>query len=111
MQALPKVLSVAERNDLSLNLLTVALDDKAEAVQRMQQKYAIESPIAMMQTSAKLPMDFGVAINRWTWQLPALVLIRPDGEVALIDIGGIDADHIGQTILCMMSCKADEVLK
>jgi thiol-disulfide isomerase/thioredoxin len=48
MESLPDVLSVAEHNDLSLNLLVVALDDKAGPVQRMQQNYNIDSPVAIM---------------------------------------------------------------
>lgn len=111
MDALPKVLSVAEHNDLSLNLLTVALNDKAEAIRRMQKNFEIDSPIVMMGPMAQLPIDFGITTNLWTGQVPALVLVRPDGDVALIDIGGIDADHIGKTIECLMGCKPDENLK
>jgi thiol-disulfide isomerase/thioredoxin len=109
MEAMPKVLGVVDHDQLSL--LTVALKDKAGAVRRMQQAYKISSPIAMMQPMAQLPIDFGVITNSWTGQIPSLVLIRPDGEVALIDIGGIDADHIGKTIECLMTCKAGEDLK
>jgi thiol-disulfide isomerase/thioredoxin len=111
METLPSVLSAADHNDLSLNLLMVALNDRAEAVRHMQQKYKISSPIAMMQIMAQLPIDFGITTNRWTGQIPALVLIRPDGEVALIEIGGVDADSIEKTIECLMSCKANEDLK
>ena len=85
MEALPKVLSSADHNQLSL--LMVALNDKADAVRRMRQSYEIRSPIAMMGPMAQLPIDFGIATNLWTGQIPAYVLIRPDGEVALIAIG------------------------
>jgi thiol-disulfide isomerase/thioredoxin len=111
MEGLPKVLSVAEHNDLSLNLLTVALKDKAESVRRMQQSYQIGTPIAMMGPMSQLPIDFGITTNSFTGQIPALVLIRPDGDVALIDIGGIDADHVGKTIETFMSRKGDDDVK
>ena len=111
IQTLPNVLSAAEHNDLSLNLLMVALNDREPAVRRMQQKYAIASPIAMAQTMSQLPIDFGITTNRWTGQVPALVLIRPDGEVALIEMGCCDTNHIEKTIENLMSSKPDEVLK
>jgi len=103
------VLSSADRNQVSL--LMVALRDKAEAVRHMQQGYKIKSPISMMQPMAQLPIDFGIATNRWTGQIPSYVLIRPDGEVALIAIGSVDAAHIEKTIDCLMNCKANGDLK
>ncbi len=109
IETMPEVLSIADHNQL--NLLMIALNDKAEAVRRMQQRYKISSPIAMMQIMAQLPIDFGITTNRWTGQIPSLVLIRPDGEVALIAIGGFNANHIEKTIKCLMSCQTDEVLK
>jgi thiol-disulfide isomerase/thioredoxin len=109
MEALPEVLSSADHNQLTL--LVVALRDKPEAVLRMRQSYKIGSPIAMMGPMAQLPIDFGIATNLWTGQIPAYALIRPDGEVALIAIGALDADHIEKTIDCLMYCKANEGLK
>ncbi len=111
MDTLPKVLSVADHNDLSLNLLMVALNDKPAAVKRMQQKYDISWPTAMMQPMSQLPIDFGITTNLWTGQIPALVLIRPDGDVALIKIGCIDACDIDKTIENLLSGKADDALK
>jgi thiol-disulfide isomerase/thioredoxin len=109
MESLPKVLSTADRDQLSL--LMVALKDKEEAVRRMKQSYKIKSPVAMMQPMAQMPVDFGITTNLWTGQIPALVLIRPDGEVALIAIGAFDTNQIGKTIDCLISCKANEALK
>lgn len=111
MEALPKVLSVAEHHDLSLNLLTVALNDRAAAVRRMQKNYKISSPIAMMPAMAQLPIDFGITTNHWTGQVPGLVLIRPDGEVALINLGCCDSNQIEKTIDGLMSSKTNEDLK
>jgi thiol-disulfide isomerase/thioredoxin len=111
MDSLPDVLHVADRNDLTLNLLMVALNDRSEHVRRMQQQYSIDWPIAMMQGMSQLPIDFGITTNLWTGQIPALVLIRPDGQVALVDIGGIDSDHIETALDCVMKCKADEEMR
>ena len=58
--------------------------------------------------TAQLPIDFGVATNRWTGQIPGYVLIRPDGEVALIALGAVYANHIEKTIDCLISCLANE---
>jgi len=109
MDALPKVLHSADHDRLSL--LIVALRDKAQAVRRMRQSYNIVSPIAMMDPMAPLPIDFGIATNLWTGQIPGLVLIRPDGQIALISVGAVDGNHIEKTIDCMIDCKADGDLK
>jgi thiol-disulfide isomerase/thioredoxin len=106
MEALPKVLSSTDHDQLSL--LIVALRDKVQTVRRMQQSYGIRSPIAMMGPMARLPIDFGITTNVWSGQIPAYVLIRPDSEVALIAIGAIDADHIGKTIDGLMSNKVNK---
>lgn len=108
-EGLPKVLSIADHDQLTL--LMVAINDKAEAVRRMRDSNHIQSPIAMMQAMAQMPIDFGITTSRYTGQIPAYVLIRPDGEVALIAIGAIDANHIGKTVDCLMGCKAEEASK
>ena len=91
-----------------MSLLMVALNDKPDAVRRMRESYKIKSPIAMMPFTAQLPIDFGVATNRWTGQIPGYVLIRPDGEVSLIALGAVYANHIEKTIDCLISCPANE---
>jgi thiol-disulfide isomerase/thioredoxin len=111
METLPNVLSAAEDNDLTLNLLMVALNDRTDAVRRMQQKYKISSPIAMMPALSQLPIDFGITTNHWTGQVPALVLIHPDGEIALIDLGCCSSNKIEKTIECLMGCRPDEASK
>jgi thiol-disulfide isomerase/thioredoxin len=108
METLPKMLDVANRNQLSL--LMVALNDKADAVQRMRRNYKVNSPVVIMQATSQLPIDFGIVTNRWSGQIPGLVLIRPNGEVALIEIG-VNDPNLGKTIECLMNCKADEVSK
>jgi thiol-disulfide isomerase/thioredoxin len=109
MEALPEVMSSADRDQVSLLLVT--LNDRAEAVRRMRQNYKVRSPIAMMGPMSQLPIDFGISTNLWTGQIPAYVLIRPDGEVALIAIGALDADHIEKIIDSLMSSKEIKELK
>lgn len=109
MKALPTVLSAAGHNQLTL--LTVALNDKTDAVRRVQKSYKIDSPIAMMPATAQLPMDFGITTNQWTGQIPALVLVRPDSEVKLVNIGCIDTCHIETTIRDLVGGKTDEAAK
>lgn len=105
-ESLPKILDSADRRQVSL--LMVALNDKTQAVQRMRKDYNIKSPIAMMGWMAQLPIDFGISTNQWTGQIPSLVLIRPDGEIALIAIGGFEPKGIDKLIDCLMSCKAKD---
>jgi thiol-disulfide isomerase/thioredoxin len=105
MERLPELLRVADGSHLSL--LLIALNDKQDSVRRMQLKYNIHAPIAIMQPTAQLPVDFGIITNHWTGQIPGLVLIRPDGEVALVELGGSEKDQLEKTIQCLMNCKPD----
>lgn len=109
IEAMPELLRIASRDQLSL--VIVALNDKTESVQRMRRRFNIVSPIVMAQATSKLPIDFGIMTNRWMGQVPGLVLVQPDGEVALVDIGGGDAAHLGKVIECAIGCKADQASK
>jgi thiol-disulfide isomerase/thioredoxin len=102
MESLPKVLSAVEHHDLSLNLLIIAINDRVESVRRMRQQYEIGSPMAIVQSFSSLPIGFGIATNQLTGQIPALVLIRPDGEVAMIEVG-VEPDGIEHNLECLIS--------
>lgn len=106
IDATPKIANIATQNQL--NLLTIAINDKPAAVRRVQQRYRIDTPIAMMQLESQLPIDFGITTNRWTGQVPAVVLIRPDGEIALIEIGCFDSVQFEKTLHYAMSANAEE---
>lgn len=108
-EALPNILGIVDRHKLSL--LTVAINDRRDAVRRMQQKYKISSPIIMTKIMSQLPIDFGVTTNRWTGQVPALVLIRPDGDVAFIELGCFDTARFENVIQGLMNSNEDEVVK
>lgn len=108
-ETLPQLLSVVNRTQVSL--LMVALNDKAESVQRLRQSYRIDAPIAMTQITSQLPIDFGIATNRWEAQVPGWVLLRPNGEVALIKIGLNKPDRLERAIQSLMNSKTEEVSK
>jgi thiol-disulfide isomerase/thioredoxin len=86
MASFPQVADFAAHHHL--NLLLVALNDKEPALRRLKQHYNLDTPIVMQDAMAPLPVDFGVVTSLHTGQVPALVLIDPDGDVAFIDIGG-----------------------
>ena len=108
MAALPQVLDTVEHKKLSL--LFVAINDKMDSVRSLRKKYGIQAPMAIAGAMSELAVGFGVTTNQWTGQLPSFVLIRPDGEVALIAIGCTPED-MDKTIDCMMSCRAPESSK
>ena len=109
MRTMPEFLNVVNRHRLSL--VMVALDDKEGALRHLRQEYNIHAPIVMAKWTDQLPIAFGVATNRWTGQIPGLVLIRPDGEVAFIEIGVNDPDRTDKTIESLMNSKTDESSK
>jgi thiol-disulfide isomerase/thioredoxin len=92
LTTLPKIQSVATEDHLSM--LTVALNDKDEAVRRVQHTYHLQSPVTMVKAFSQLPIDFGITTNLWSGEIPSFVLIRPDGEVALIAVGAPDIDSV-----------------
>jgi len=109
MRTMPEFLNVVNRHQLSL--VMVALDDKEGALRHLRQEYNIHAPIVMAKWTDQLPIAFGVATNRWTGQIPGLVLIRPDGEVVLVEIGVNDPDRTDKTIESLMNSKPDESAK
>lgn len=106
MRTMPKLLEVVKRHPLSL--VMVALGDRAEMLRHVRQQYDIHAPMVMAKWTDQLPIGFGIATNRWTGQIPGLVLIRPNGEVALIEIGVNDPDRTDKTLTELMSEKTDE---
>lgn len=106
MRTMPKLLDVINRRQLSL--VMVALGDKEESVRHLRQRYNIRTPIVMAKWTDQMPIAFGIATNRWTGQIPGLVLIRPNGEVALIEIGVNDPANTDKTIEGLMGDSASE---
>ncbi len=106
---LPTLLDVVHKHQLSL--LMVAINDKEAALRQLRQRYGIDAPIVMTKLTSPLPIDFGIATNRWTGQVPGLVLIRPDGEIALIKLGICQEGCFEKTIESLMTEKAGEASK
>ena len=106
MHTMPSLLKVIAQRQLSL--VMVALNDKENSLRNLRQQYDIRAPIVMTKWTDELPIAFGVATNRWTGQIPSLVLIRPDGEVALIEIGVNDPERTGKTLDTLMNSKGIE---
>jgi len=66
------------------------MDYKPKAVQELIDHFQIKIPVAAMGYMSPLPIQLGVSAVDYFAELPAFVLIQPDGDVALIMIGGGD---------------------
>ena len=86
MSSFPQVVTLARQSHV--DLLLVAIEDKEPALRHLRQQYHLDAPIAMVHWQAPLPVAFGITTNQYTGQVPALALIDPDGDVAMVGIGG-----------------------
>ncbi len=85
---LPEILSLAEKEKDRMAVVAVEMDYRPKAVQEMIERFQIKIPVAAMNSMSQLPVQLGVSAVDYFAELPALVLIQPDGEVALIVVGG-----------------------
>ena len=88
VERLPEVLSLAEKEKDRMAVVAVEMDYKPKAVQELMEHFQIKIPVAAMNYMSPLPIQLGVSAVDYFAELPALVLIQPDGEVALIMVGG-----------------------
>jgi thiol-disulfide isomerase/thioredoxin len=88
VKRVPELLSLAEKEKNRMAVVAVELNDKPKAVQSLIEHFQIKIPVAAMSFMSPLPVELGVSAVDYTADLPALVLIRPDGEIALIVVGG-----------------------
>ena len=88
VERLPEILSLAEKEKDRMAVLAVEMDYKPKAVQELIEHFQIKIPVAAMNYMSPLPIQLGVSAIDYFAELPALVLIQPDGEVALIMVGG-----------------------
>jgi hypothetical protein len=63
------------------------MDYKPKAVQELIDQFHIKFPVAAMGHMSPLPIQLGVSTADYFAELPAFVLIEPDGDVALIIVG------------------------
>jgi thiol-disulfide isomerase/thioredoxin len=85
---LPEILSLAEKEKDRMAVVAIELNDKPKAIQELIENFQIKIPVAAMNYMSPLPIQLGVSAVDYHAELPALVLIQPDGEVARIIIGG-----------------------
>lgn len=86
-ERLPEVLSMAEKEKDRMAVLAVELDFRPQAIQNLIARFQIKIPVAAMSHMAPVPVQLGVSTTDFFTELPAFVLIQPDGEVALIMVG------------------------
>lgn len=85
---LPEILSLAQKEKDRLAVVAVEMDYKPKAIQELIDQYQIKIPVAAMDHMAPLPTQLGISALDYFSELPALVLIQPDGDIALIKVGG-----------------------
>jgi thiol-disulfide isomerase/thioredoxin len=84
---LPEILSLAEKEKDRLAVVAVEMDYKPKAIQDLIERFQIKIPVAAMGHMSPLPIQLGVSTADYFAELPAFVLIEPDGDVALIIVG------------------------
>ncbi len=104
VERLPEILSLAEKEKDRMAVLAIELNDKPKAVQELIERFHIKIPIAAMSFMSPLPVQLGVSTTDYAAELPASVLIRPDGEVALIMVGGGEPGDLMKVVECKMNC-------
>ena len=84
VDSLPEVLRLAEKEKDRMAVLAVEMDYKPKAIQELIERFQIKIPVAAMDHMSPLPIQLGVSAVDYFAELPAFVLVQPDGEIALI---------------------------
>ena len=95
---LPEILSLAEKEKDRMAVVAVEMDYKPKAVQELIEHFQIKIPVAAMNYMSPLPIQLGVSAVDYFAELPALVLIKPDGDVALIMVGGGEPGYVTKVV-------------
>ncbi|MGD0347718.1 MAG: TlpA disulfide reductase family protein [Terracidiphilus sp.] len=95
---LPEILSLAGKEKDRIAVVAVEMDYKPKAVQELIARFQIKIPVAAMGYMSPLPVQLGVSAVDYFAELPALVLIQPDGEVALILVGGGEPGDVTKVV-------------
>ncbi len=98
LDRLPEVLSLSEKEKDRMAVLAIEMDYKARAIQDLIESRHITIPVASMSHMASLPIQLGVSEADFFSELPAFVLVQPDGEVALIVIGAGKTGDMAKTV-------------
>jgi thiol-disulfide isomerase/thioredoxin len=105
LEELPDILSLAEKEKDRMTVVAVEMDYKPKAVQELIEHFHIKVPVAAMGYMSPLPVQLGVSAIDYFAELPALVLIQPDGEVALIRVGTGELGDVMKVVDCNSICK------
>jgi thiol-disulfide isomerase/thioredoxin len=105
VKMLPEILSLAEKEKDRMAVVAIEMNNKPKAVQELIERFHIKIPVAAMNYMSPLPIHLGVSTIRYTAELPALVLIQPDGEVALIMVGSGEPRDVMKVVECNLNCK------
>ena len=95
---LPEILSLAEKEKDRMAMVAVEMDYKPKAVQELIDHFRIKIPVAAMGHMSSLPIQLGVSAVDYFAELPAFVLIQPDGEVALITVGVGEPGEVAKAV-------------
>ena len=98
VERLPEILSLAEKEKDRMAVVAVEMDYKPKAVQELIEQFQIRIPVAAMSHMSPLPIQFGVSAVDYFSELPAFVLIQPDGEIALIIVGAGQPGDVAKTV-------------
>jgi thiol-disulfide isomerase/thioredoxin len=97
-ERLPEILSLAEKEKDRMAVVAIELDYKPKAVQELIDHFHIKIPVAAMGYMSPLPIQLGVSEADFFAELPAFVLIQPDGDVALIVVGAGEPGNVAKTV-------------
>jgi thiol-disulfide isomerase/thioredoxin len=98
VERLPEILSLAEKEKDRMAVVAVEMDYRPKAVRELIERFQIKIPVAAMNYMSPLPIQLGVSAVDYFAELPAFVLIQPDGEVALIIVGVGDPGAVTKTV-------------
>jgi thiol-disulfide isomerase/thioredoxin len=105
VERLPEILSLAEKEKDRMAVVAVEMDYKPKAIQELIEHFQIKIPVAAMNYMSPLPIQLGVSAIDYFAELPAFVLIQPDGEVALIIVGRGEPGHMTVAAESYLNCR------
>jgi thiol-disulfide isomerase/thioredoxin len=105
VERMPEILSLAEKEKDRMAVVAIEINDKPKSVQELIERFHIKIPVAAMNFMSPLPIQLGVSTVDYAAELPALVLIQPDGEVALIMVGSGEPGDVMKVVECNLNCK------
>ncbi len=100
---LPEILSLAEKEKDRMAAVAIEMDYRPKAIQGLIDHFRVKIPVAAMGHMSSLPIQLGVSAVDYLAELPAFVLIQPDGEIALILVGGGEPGDLTKAVECNLN--------